>query len=289
MEKKGNILAIIVTHNRLHDLKRCLESLYHQSVNDFDILVVNNASTDGTAKYLLLQPNIMHINQANLGGAGGFHTGMKYMYDHDYKWLWMMDDDGEADKEELQNLLQYGHLGNKVLNALVVDKDNHELLSFKNVYAHEVAEARKKEVIDQFVHPFNGTLIHRDIIEQIGLVKKEMFIWGDEGEYMARIKKRCGITPLTITSAIHYHPKEKGDYIYLLPFTKKFLDINKPQTLSHHYYRNKGYIMKNYGSNWKGIGSYILLRTCYFLRTWNLKELLKFYKYFFMGLKNDYQ
>ena len=88
------ILAIIVTYNRKEDLENCISSLQEQSVHDFDILVVNNGSSDGTKEYLDNKNGIIVIHQENLGGAGGFHAGMKYMMEHDYEWLWMMDDDG---------------------------------------------------------------------------------------------------------------------------------------------------------------------------------------------------
>ena len=49
-EKK--ILAVIVTYNRVNDLKNCVNSLRRQTYRYFDILVVNNGSIDGTKEYL---------------------------------------------------------------------------------------------------------------------------------------------------------------------------------------------------------------------------------------------
>ena len=49
-EKK--ILAVIVTYNRVNDLKNCVNSLRRQTYKYFDILVVNNGSIDGTKEYL---------------------------------------------------------------------------------------------------------------------------------------------------------------------------------------------------------------------------------------------
>ncbi len=77
-----------------------------------------------------------YINQENLGGAGGFYTGMKYMYDNGYEWLVMMDDDGIPDKNEIKNLIQsydkvVSAVGKEViLNALVADKDDKDYTAF---------------------------------------------------------------------------------------------------------------------------------------------------------------
>lgn len=99
-------LTLIVTYNRLSDLKICVEAVRKQTYRGFNILVVNNGSTDGTKEWLARQTDIITINQENLGGAGGFYTGMKYMYDNGYEWLIMMDDDGIPDKDEIKNLIQ---------------------------------------------------------------------------------------------------------------------------------------------------------------------------------------
>lgn len=66
------VLNVIVTYNRLKDLKVCVENVKGQTYKDLDILVVNNGSTDGTTEYLAQQTGIKVINQDNLGGAGGF-------------------------------------------------------------------------------------------------------------------------------------------------------------------------------------------------------------------------
>ncbi len=86
--------------------------------------------TDGTKEYLDSRTDILKIHQENLGGAGGFCAGMQYMFNHNYEWLWMMDDDGIPEKNQLNNLLKYGGGSYLFLNALVLDKDNHERLAF---------------------------------------------------------------------------------------------------------------------------------------------------------------
>ena len=49
------IACVIVTYNRLDLLKECVDACLNQTVKFSDIIIVNNASTDGTSKYL-------HIN-----------------------------------------------------------------------------------------------------------------------------------------------------------------------------------------------------------------------------------
>ena len=195
MRNSNVVLAVVVTFNRLDELKVCVAALKSQSYGSLNILVVNNGSTDGTKEWLTQQSDVIVINQENLGGAGGFYTGMKYMYDNGYEWLVMMDDDGIPDKNEIKNLIQsydkvVSAVGKEViLNALVADKDDKDYTAF--LWARgsrrttKITELQKEQFFND-IHPFNGTLVKRSVIEKIGMIKKEMFIWGDEKEYMAR-------------------------------------------------------------------------------------------------------
>lgn len=290
------VAIVVVTYNRLKDLKICLEAIRKQSYQHFDIIVVNNGSTDGTTEFLNTQTDIISIHQKNVGGAGGFYTGMEYMYQHNYQWLLMMDDDGIPDQNELQYLLekyqQIYSLKNKdvILNALVVNKEDKNTTSFlwargshRSIYINDL----QSENYIKDIHPFNGTLIKRCIIDKIGFIKKEMFIWGDEEEYISRAKFN-GFESYTIPQAIHYHPKEKGTKGYLLPFTKKYYILRKPSNMSHYYYRNKGYIYNTYPEKRKHILPFLIANTIYNLSRCNIKEIYKLYKYFNLGKKNLY-
>lgn len=289
-------LALIVTYNRLSDLKICVEAVRKQTYNDFNILVVNNGSTDSTKEWLARQTDIITINQDNLGGAGGFYAGMKYMYDYDYEWLVMMDDDGIPDKDEFSQLIDAyefvsAQAGKEViLNALVVDKDNRDHTAFLwargSKRTNNISELQKERFFND-IHPFNGTLVKRSVIEKIGMIKKEMFIWGDEKEYMARaVRNNIGL--YTIPAAIHYHPKEKGKKGNIIPFVSKYQILVKPRKMSHYYYRNEGFVYNTYPEKKKHIMAFCIAQMVYNITHFRFVELVKFIKYFRKGMHNEY-
>ena len=69
-----NIIAVVVTYNRIELLKRTVHCL-RQNKPVTSIVVVNNGSTDATAEWLKTQPELTVINQTNVGGSGGFIPG----------------------------------------------------------------------------------------------------------------------------------------------------------------------------------------------------------------------
>ena len=109
VSKEKNVAAVIVTYNRKELLKECIEALLKQNYKKCDVLVIDNASTDGTKSYieeLLKNKRVIYKNTgANLGGAGGFNYGMKEAYNLGYEYIWVMDDDCIVHNDSLEELL----------------------------------------------------------------------------------------------------------------------------------------------------------------------------------------
>ena len=108
-----NVTAIVVTYNRLPLLKQCLAALRAQTVQGFTVLLVDNASTDGTADYIktLAMPGLVCRNPGeNLGGAGGFAYGIRAAAELGCEAVWIMDDDTLPEPDALAALLAAGNL-----------------------------------------------------------------------------------------------------------------------------------------------------------------------------------
>lgn len=195
MKKVG---IVVVTYNRKELLAEVVAALRVQTFKDFDIIVVNNGSTDGTSKWLDVQNDIITITQENIGGAGGFNTGLKYVAENQYEFCWLMDDDVVCEPNALQELLTayttkkdigfvcsavYG-LNGKAMNVPIVDTRPSEN-GYPNFY-----EYISNQMIKVQVATFVSVLLSTNVIKELGLPYKEYFIWGDDSEYTMRISKK---------------------------------------------------------------------------------------------------
>ncbi len=122
------VFAVVVTYDRKDMLRECLAALRSQHFQLAGIVVVNNASSDGTREMLESeyadQVTRIHMRH-NVGGAGGFYQGMKWAHEHGADWLWLMDDDGIPDDDALCCLMAPEHTAlYEVMNALVVCRDD---------------------------------------------------------------------------------------------------------------------------------------------------------------------
>jgi len=105
-EGQGRVVAVVVTYNRVAQLQVTLARLLDSAPAHLHaILVIDNASTDDTAQWLATQsdPRLNVVRCAtNLGGAGGFETGMRAATDRfDPDWTLVMDDDARPHSDAL--------------------------------------------------------------------------------------------------------------------------------------------------------------------------------------------
>ncbi|HEX4977483.1 MAG TPA: glycosyltransferase, partial [Nocardioides sp.] len=104
------VAAVIVTWNRLGLLRRLVRALEDASVRPDVLVVVDNASDDGTAQWLGAGESVLPMRVVSLaentGGAGGFHEGIRAALDEDADLLWLMDDDGLPTPDCLERLLE---------------------------------------------------------------------------------------------------------------------------------------------------------------------------------------
>ncbi len=200
-----DIVAIVVTYNRKDMLMQCIQSLLGQKERVPDILIVDNASTDGTFHAIsdvLDNSSIIYCNTGcNLGGAGGFQFGMKRAIELGYQFLWLMDDDCLPEEGALSALCkaherykgQYGFLCSRVnwVDGTLCSMNRQHVSYRRRV---DPDETNNKQVI---MSTFVSFFVKTETARRYGFPIKEFVIWGDDFEYSRRISKKenCYFVP----------------------------------------------------------------------------------------------
>jgi rhamnopyranosyl-N-acetylglucosaminyl-diphospho-decaprenol beta-1,3/1,4-galactofuranosyltransferase len=129
-----------------------------------------------------------------------------------------MDDDGMPQNDCLEKLLVYRNRFHFICPLVMPGKKDKDLsfglfdyesrMHIRNV--KDIENLGGKKFLIGSANPFNGTLISKRLVHNIGFPKKEMFIWGDETEYMLRARKNK-FEIVTVLNVRFYHPKQKKE------------------------------------------------------------------------------
>jgi len=270
------ICAVVVTYNRKRLLIECLEAIRKQTKPVDAIYIIDNASTDGTPELLKEKGYIQKLPATNLnepyektfgfenltdgakinvhyvrmhintGGAGGFFEGVKRAYEKGYDWFWLMDDDGIADAYCLEKLIYVKKEG-YMLSPIILDVGKKGMIatSFCDIktggsMSYDLFLSQSSDVVLEISYStFNGILIKRRVVSSIGFPKKEMFIWGDDTEYVFRAIKK-GFKLKLVINAKFYHPPIKAS-VYRILFGKVSLTLSDEWGKNYFSFRNKSY------------------------------------------------
>ena len=195
------VIVVIVTFERAPLLRRCLGAVLAQARPPDLVVAVDNASGDGTRDLLRDEfPQVKAILlPRNVGSAGGFARGMSAALAEGADWVWLMDDDVAPDASCLGELLDVAAATVKrvvVPRRLTPDGRDcaNEAVLVESAHRLDVViadpERERYRLIDLFT--FEGPLIHRSVIEVVGLPNANLFIRGEDILYGVGINRRCG-------------------------------------------------------------------------------------------------
>lgn len=237
--KRERVAVVVVTFNRADLLVRMLDGLAAQTRPPDTVIVVNNASADHTRGVLDERDDLplQAIHSAeNLGGAGGFHLGVKAAYDRGFDRIWLMDDDVLPAPDCLQVLLQHDlpclmavreDLHGQLVEKSAIRFDLRNPLSLRpktaSVDTTYASRAEMPELVPLEVVAFEGFLVRRDVIDAIGLPDPSYFIFYDDADFAIRARQ-AGFTIQAVRDAVlvrqldfdqqHDLGSWKGKYMY---------------------------------------------------------------------------
>jgi len=238
----GSIAVVVVTYNRLSLLKKCIDGVRNQTLKPDAVIVINNGSTDGTDDWLGAQGDLTVITQSNVGGAGGFHRGIKEAFERKFDWIWVMDDDGCPALNCLEELMAatVKQPEVNVWGCIVLDQDDHSKLAFEcsKILTKQGEINWDDEFIDNWAPFFNGILFSRATVKKVGLPNPSLFIWGDEIDYYEGIVAGGGIIKST-TRAVFYHPKDR---LYSTVYRNQYVYDGPINWKAYCFFRNRAYL-----------------------------------------------
>lgn len=183
------VVAVILTYNRREVLRRCLLAIRAQTIGPRRVIVVDNASTDGTAEMVrreFPEADVLRLDE-NTGCTGGYHAAVHAALSSSCEFLWLFDDDAMADAICLETLLAKMAQNDRrvgVLRTLVQDPVTRDMMGAG------------------FSH---GALLRAEMLAAVPLPPKDLFMEFDDKIY-TRFIRHAGYEVETLPTALVQHP-----------------------------------------------------------------------------------
>ncbi|WP_242891245.1 glycosyltransferase [Actinomadura litoris] len=196
MSAAPTVAAVVVTFDRRDLLEEALTALGAQTRPPDRIVVVDNASRDGTAAMVRDRFPGVELRELprNVGGAGGFGAGMALALDSDL--LWLLDDDTVPEPGALRALLDArdraaGGPPTLVASRVVwTDGRDHPMNTPRakpRASAAETEAARAAGCVPIRSASFVSVLVDAAAVRERGLPVADYFLWNDDFEFTTRL------------------------------------------------------------------------------------------------------
>ncbi len=255
----GGIGALVLTYNREALLSRCLQAILTQSRLPDEVIVLDNASTDGTVALLRYGPfpNRERIRayrlERNVGCAGGFDVLVRIGWQRGLDWIWCMDDDVIPDPTALEALLAaYGENFSRPEEvSFLVSAARSEAGAPSNVpeidlrapwlHCANWADRLDRGLVRLRWSTFNSILIPRCTLNRIGGLCADLYYAGEDVDFTLRATE---VAPgyLVGSSKVMHLRAADGVFSALTRSTRAQI------ALARYYYRNTLYLRRRHYS-----------------------------------------
>lgn len=212
---------VICNYNKKNDALACIRSILESKFQDYDIYVVDNASTDGSAEAIRNaygEQVTLLVNQENLGGSGGFNTGLRAAFQKGYPYLMCVDNDALLDENAVGNLLAFlqehpetGIAAAKIYHREAPDyvQQFGQKVDFENfctdvTYLNAYEDGSMPEYVYTDAVAACALMIRRSVIEKIGFMPEENFLYWDDTEW-CYLCNRAGWKVASVGNAMALH------------------------------------------------------------------------------------
>ncbi|MCT0086440.1 glycosyltransferase family 2 protein [Lactococcus lactis subsp. lactis] len=197
VKKTISISVILTTHNRINDLKKAVESVFRQTFSDYELLIVNDNSTDGTKKYIedlsSKNPNVKAITISAEESRGGNYARNKGVALSSGEYIAFLDDDDFWLEKKLEQQFSQIQLNPKVglIYCGIERRMNGKLLE-RHLPSSEDLGDMSKRIFTHVITVSSAIMIRKSIFEKVGGFDEELTHW-QEYDLMIRIAQESMI------------------------------------------------------------------------------------------------
>lgn len=180
-------LVIIPAYNEALNIEKTVKNLRKEI--EIDYLVVDDGSSDNTKSVLKKNKFNAIYNEKNLGLSGALREGVKWAYDHGYKYIIQYDGDGQHNPEDIAAMLFYAQKGYDIVVTSRYIGSNNTLSNGKKLCHKWLRLLFKMKTRQTITDPTCGLRLYNWIVMEEFRSNKKMEVEPAAIAYITRKKK----------------------------------------------------------------------------------------------------
>ena len=220
------VITVILNTNRCADTLAAIDSMQKNTYSNHQILVLDNASTDGSVEAIHQSyPSVPIVNlEKNLGYAGNNNVGIEIALNQKADWIFLLNEDTVVAEDCLELLIKTAQMDDRVgvLGPMVYHFDEKNVIQSAGGRIDELWQSwhlgQNETDKGQFSEPHAvdwisgcAILIRREVFEQVGALDQRFFYYWEETELCVRAQ-RNGWKILQVPQAKIWHKGVQRNY-----------------------------------------------------------------------------
>jgi GT2 family glycosyltransferase len=221
------VTILILNRDRREDTLACLASLLPNRYPALDLVVLDNASSDGSAAAVrAAYPTQVTVIETggNYGYAGGNNIGIRHALEQGADYILLLNEDTIVDPHFIERLIEVaqarpdvGFLGPLVYHhsePSVIQSAGGVITADWQIYHR----GQNEPDAGQYREPYEADwvtgcaiLMRASVVRRIGALDPEFFIYSEEVDWCVRAR-RAGFTGLVVPASRIWHKGVRRDY-----------------------------------------------------------------------------
>jgi len=223
---KSRVVSVILNTSRREDTLACLESITTGGYEPHDIIVLDNASVDGSVEAIheaFPRVEVILLTD-NLGYAGNNNVGIHAAIEQGADWVLILNEDVIVAPDAIIKMIEVGEQDPKVgvVGPMVYHHGEPDIIQsaggILDTYWLSIHRGQNKQDVGQYTDPEEvdwisgcAILVKKEVIEEVGALDERFFYYWEETEWCLRAK-RAGWKIIHVPGAKIWHKGVQRDY-----------------------------------------------------------------------------
>lgn len=214
MKASPKVFIIVLNYNGKENIKKCLSSLFKVEYPNFEVVLVDNDSKDGSLEIAKSDFSKAYFikNSCNLGFSAGNNVGIKFALERMANYVLLINNDTEVEKDFLTRLVFFGEKNEKagIISPVIFDGERKKIwfsggkIEWLRMKTLHETDAKTEEAYETEYLSGCAMLVKAAVFKKIGLFDEDFFLYYEDADLTLRAKA-AGFKNFIVSSSWIYH------------------------------------------------------------------------------------